>query len=157
MNKKKLAVEPYWAKIQRLNKELLANIKKNMPELEKLLEQISGDWHYPDHVYRQFHHSFKTYYAQDTTVQIIAALNKLAPKGVTLNDDFGQIFKEGTGKKFNISHNKNWFKHTRPIIEAMFYAKALLEMCVKYGKELEKAPECLPNGWAYILEYYGLR
>ena len=151
MNKKELISEPYWTKIQRLNEELLTNIKKNLPELEELLEKVSGDW------YRQFHHSLKTYYAQDTTVQIVATLKKLAPKGVTINEEFEQIFKEGTGKKFNISHNKNWLKHTRPIIEAVFYAKALLEMCVKYGKELEKAPERLPNGWAFVLYYFNLR
>jgi hypothetical protein len=157
MNKKKLIVESYYTKIQRLNEELLANIKKNLPELEELLEKISGDWFYADHLYRQFHHSYKTYYAQDTTVQIVEALKKLAPKSVTFNEEFEQIFKKGTGKKFKTSHNKNWFKHTRPIIEAMFYAKALLEMCVKYGKELEKAPECLPNGWALTLYFYNLR
>jgi hypothetical protein len=44
INKKKSAVEPYWVKIQRLNEKLLINIKKNMPELEKLLKKISGDW-----------------------------------------------------------------------------------------------------------------
>ena len=155
MNKSE--IEPYWTKIQRLNEELLTNIKKNLPELEELLEKVSGDWYCPDHMYRQFHHSLKTYYAQDTTVQIVAALKKLAPKGVTFNEEFEQIFKEGTGKKFNTSHNKNWLKHTRPIIEAMFYAKALLEMCVKYGKELEKAPVRLQNGWAFVLYYFNLR
>ena len=157
MNKKKLVIESYWVKIQRLNEELLANIKKDLPELEKLLEKITGDWFYADHLYRQFHHSYKTYYAQDTTIQIITILKKLAPKGVTFNEEFEQIFKEGTGKRFNMNHNKNWFKHTRPLLEAFFYAKALLEMCVKYGKELEKAPECLPNGWAFILYYFNLR
>jgi hypothetical protein len=145
------------AELQKLNDQLLKNIKKNLPELKKLLDKINGDWFFADHVYRLFHHSFKTYYAQDTTEQIITALKKLAPEGVSFNEDFEQILKEGTGKKFNISHNKNWLKHTRPIIEAFFYSRSLLELCVKYGKELKKAPQCLPNGWAFVLCLYNLR
>ena len=60
-------------------------------------------------------------------------------------------------KKFNIDHNKEWLRHTRPIIEAFFHAKFFLEMAVKYGKELEECPEILPSGWAALLYFYNLR
>ncbi len=33
----------------------------------------------------------------------------------------------------------------------------ILEMAVKYGRKLEKAPELLPSGWAALLCLYNLR
>jgi hypothetical protein len=149
--------ESYFEKIHRLNGVLLSNIKRNLPELEKLLEEINGHWWYEDYVYRFYHASYKVYHAQSSTMDIVDALKKVAPKNVTFNSDFEKIFKEGTGKIFKISHNNNWLKHTRPILEAFFHAKYFLEMAVKYGKELKEAPTCLPSGWAGLLYLYELR
>jgi hypothetical protein len=33
----------------------------------------------------------------------------------------------------------------------------MLEMAVKYGKELERPPNFLPSGWAALLYLYDLR
>lgn len=143
--------------LQRKNEELLANIKKDLPELEILLEKMNGDWFSEDHYYRIMHHSFKCYYAQDSTIEIINRIKKLAPEGCTLNPDFEEIIKKGTEVKFEMSHNRDWLKHTVPIITAFSFAKMLLEMIIKYGKEFKEAPQCLPNGWAYVLYYFNLR
>ena len=139
------------------NKILLSNIKKEIPKLKKLLKEVSGHWQYEDSIYRFYHQSFKVYHIQEYTERIVEALNRIAPEGVTLNSDFQRIFKEGTGKKFKSSHNSNWHKHTRPMIEAYFHAKYFLEMAVKYGKELKEAPDCLPSGWASVLYLFNLR
>jgi hypothetical protein len=64
---------------------------------------------------------------------------------------------QGTGKKFVLDHNNRWLKVTRPIVEAFFHARYMLEMAVKYGKELERPPNCLPSGWAAFLYLYDLR
>ncbi|MBI2564953.1 hypothetical protein HYV79_03105 [Candidatus Woesearchaeota archaeon] len=65
-----------------------------------------------------------------------------------LNTLYKNIISEGTGKQFDLSHNKNWLVHTRPILEAFFfYAKYFLEMAVKYGK-IDKIPDYLPSGLA---------
>ena len=45
----------------------------------------------------------------------------------------------------------------RPILEAFFHARYMLEMAVKYGKELDRPPNCLPSGWAAFLYLYDLR
>lgn len=142
---------------QDLSKDLLVNIKARLPELEKLLEDINDHWCYEDYVYRFYHSSFKVYGIQGSTQKIIETLKSLAPVGVMFNDDFDQIYQEGTGKVFDSKHNKEWLKHTRPMLEAFFHAKYFLEMAVKYGKKLETAPECLPSGWAGLLYLYGLR
>jgi hypothetical protein len=139
-NKIKEAYKNYFDNIQKLNQELLDNIKKKMPELEELLEKIKGHWYYEDMIYRFFHNSFKVYHVQEDTCQIVELLKSLAPEGITFNAKFELIFKEGTGKKFQSSHNKEWEKHTRPMIEAFLHAKFFLEMAVKYGKKLEEAP-----------------
>jgi hypothetical protein len=147
----------YFEELDRLNNKLLVNIKTNLKELEELWIKVNDHWNYEDGIYRFYHCSFKVFYIQDITVQIVNLLKKLAPKNVTFNEMFEEIFKEGTGKKFKSSYDKNWSKHIRPLLEAFFHAKFFLEMAIKYGKELENAPTYLTSGWAAVLYFYNLR
>jgi hypothetical protein len=145
-------------KIRALNEELLQNIKKNLPELEKLLEEVNGHWAAEDLLYRYYHGSFKVYYIQEYTQKIVSMLKNLAPKGInTFNSSFEKIYKKGTGKIFKHEHNADWDKHTLPMLQAFFHAREFLTYVVKYGKELEHAPECLPSGWGLVLYFFNLR
>ena len=136
--------------------QLLASLKEALPKLEALLERCSDHWGYEDPVYRFYHQSLKLYGLQGTSAEIVAALQRLAPDR-PLNEWFMKIVKEGTGKEFDLDHNRRWPEATRPILEAFFHARFFLEMAVRYGKELEKAPRSLPSGWAALLYLYGLR
>jgi hypothetical protein len=137
---------------------LLRNIKRNLPELEKLLEEVNGHWVAEDLCYRYYHKSYKCFHIQEYTIKIVNTLKKLAPKEViNFNPDFEEIYKEGTGKMFKYKHNKNWTQNTRPLLEAFFHARKLLKNSVKYGRELRRTPKCLPSGWALILYFYLLR
>ena len=136
---------------------LLKNIKGKLLEIENLLEKVSSHWGFEDNIYRFYHRSYKVFSIQKTTEDIVDLLKILAPSGYTINKFFEEIFEEGTGKKFELSHNKNWTYFTRPIVEAFFHAKFFLEMAFKYGKELNKVPEVMPSGWAALLYFYNLR
>ena len=136
--------------------ELFKNLKAKLPALEELLERCSSHWGYEDPVYRFYHQSYKLYYLQGSTMEIIKNLQELAPNR-PLNEWFLRIVQEGTGKKFKKKDNKNWFLITRPIVEAFFHAKYFLEMAVKYGKELKYPPRLMPSGWAVLLYLYNLR
>ena len=71
---------------------------------------------------------------------------------------FEEIYRVGaTGEEFDREHNREWTKHTRPMLEAFFHARFFLEMAVKYGKSLESPPSLMPSGWAALLCLYGLR
>lgn len=137
------------------NAKLLASIKSALPQLKELLDQMNGEWRYEDCVYRFYHQSFKVYGLQGHTTTIVSALSALAAG--PLNEDFMLIVNEGTGKVFEHSHNSDWLRHTRPIVEAFFHAHYFLTMVVKYGTELEEAPSMLPSGWAAVLYLYGQR
>jgi len=158
----------YWKKVHEWNEVLLKNIKDNLSKLEEL--EKSTKWYEEDCVYRFYHHSFKVYSLQEKTVEIVTLLRSLAPEGIVdyiretvkievsqFNDFFEIIFKEGTSKEFNLEHNKEWMKHTRPIVEAFFHANFFLKTAIKYGKSFEKAPELLPSDWAALLYFYNLR
>ena len=136
-------------------KDILAGIKSNIGSLENLLEEVKDHWGYEDHIYRFYHHSLKAFHMQDTTNKIVKALQEIAPC-IELNKDFLSIIEGGTGKDFNLSYNIRW-GDVRPIIEAFLHAKYFLEMACKYGRELDKAPELLPSGWAAVLYLYNLR
>lgn len=158
---------------------LLGNVKRALPGLGKLLEEINDHWIYEDMVYRLFHQSFKVFCLQDYTLEIVEALKKLTPNPDSdrnrpkfyyyftkeeqpkdppvLHPWFMEIIKSGTGKTFSMDDNENWLPVTRPIVEAFFHAKYFLEMAVKYGKELDVAPRALPSGWAAFLYLYDLR
>ena len=142
---------------------LLQNIKDNLLELEKMLESASGHW-YEDRMYRFYHHSFKVYDLIGTTEGIVKLLRKINPneKGENayrLDPYFERIYLEGTcqNRKFEISHNAIFDTVTRPFIEAFFHSRYFLEMAVKYGKELEEAPNMLPSGWAALTTLYEIR
>lgn len=135
--------------------ELEQRLREKLPELERLLVRMGGHWTYEDSIYRYYHTSFKVYFVQALTLEIVEALRSLAP-GRALNPRFMTIYGEGTGKHFDLAHNREWDKHTRPQLEAFFHAKFFLEMAVKYGKEL-RAETALPSGWAAFLYLYDLR
>jgi len=136
--------------------ELFDNLKNNLPNLEKLLEECNSHWGYEDPIYRFYHHSFKVYHLQKTTKQIVEALQSLFPKR-SLNEWFATIIDDGTGKEFKIEDNDRWLEVTRPILEAFFHARYFLEMAIKYGHELEYPPTMVPSGWASFLYLYNLR
>ncbi len=135
---------------------LLARIKAALPELDALRTRrfVFDD---EEGFYRFYHHSFKVYSLQPGTEQMVAVLAKLAPDGAELNEWFRAIIADGTGRVWERSHNQEWLKHTRPIVEAHSHARYFVAMACKYGRELEAAPQSLPYGWAALLELYGIR
>jgi len=142
-----------------LHDTFLKKVKENLPELEETLKRVSDHWHYEDLIYRFYHYSFKVFYIQSETEKMLEVLKKLKPnEKCEFNDFFKQIVIEGVCKRFNSdTTNKHWLKETKPMLEAFFHCKYFIEMAVKYGKELEKAPECMPSGWAGLLYLYNLR
>lgn len=136
--------------------ELFKNLKKDLPDLTNLLDRINGEWYGEDGFYRFYHQSFKVYFLQSVTEEVVLTLSNLLPNQ-PFNSWFEEIILEGTGKCFEYEHNKRWLKETRPIIEAFSHAKYFLEMAVKYGKKLNNPPIVLPTGWAALLYLYNLR
>ena len=143
---------------EKIKRELLliTNIKSQLPELEKLLSEIEGHWGIEDDFYRLYHQSWKVYGVQKMTADVVKVLQELLPDQ-PLNTWFMDIVKEGTGKTFEMSHNSDWLKNTRPMIEAFFHSHYFLKMACKYGRELESPPQPMPSGWAAVLYLYGMR
>ena len=137
-------------------KSLLSNLKSSFPALSGLLEECSSHWDFEDPVYRFYHQSYKAYDVQHSTLKIVAALQSLAPER-QFNPWFLQIVAEGTGKEFDPEHNARWLEVVRPILEAFFHARFMLEMAVRYGRTLKRAPQMLPSGWAAFLYLFNLR
>jgi hypothetical protein len=137
-------------------RELFGALRASVPRLEKLLEEVSSHWGYEDPIYRFYHQSWKVYWLQKSTLEIVAALQALAPDR-PLNSWFRTIVECGTGKTFTPEDNKRWLEVTRPIVEAFFHARYFLEMAVGYGKTLDGPPRLLPSGWAALLYLYELR
>lgn len=139
-----------------LETKLLKQLKRRLPELEALLEKSDSHWHGEDMFYRFYHQSFKVYHLQSDTETIVATLRDLLP-GRELNDDFMRIVDGGIGRKFEAEHNERWHEETRPILEAYFHARMMLQLAVQYGGKLESPPSMLPSGWAAVLYLYRLR
>jgi hypothetical protein len=155
LEKEEAKKEP-WERREEEAGKLLSAAKRKLPELKALLASVSDHWHYEDPVYRFYHQSFKVYSLQTTTLKIVTELQALAPH-LKLNSYLLKIVAEGTGKTFDISHNADWLKHTRPIVEAFFHAHHMLLMVCKYAEELPEPPQFLPSGWATVLYLYNIR
>ena len=135
---------------------LIANIATARDELFRLLEEVNDHWGYEDGIYRFYHQSFKVFFLQESTEQILKVLQSLLPDR-PLNDWFLSIMSEGTGKIFEMESNKAWLQETRPIVEAFFHAKYFLEMICRYADKITEPQQLLPSGWASVLYLYGLR
>jgi hypothetical protein len=133
-------------------KLLFSNLKKEQTNLTDLLANLD----YENPIYRFYHHSFKVYFIQSQTIEIVEKLKALLPDR-EMNKWFVSIIDNGTGKEFKREDNNNWLEVTRPMVEAFFHARYFLEMAVKYASELEYPPNSLPNGWALFLYLYNLR
>jgi hypothetical protein len=134
---------------------LLRRLKERRPQLEQMLKEMSGHWTYEDHFYRYYHGSFKVYRVQDTSDKAVQLLRDLLPER-KLNLAFERIIHDGTGKHFQLEHNKEWDRHTRPMLEAFAHAKFMVEMAVRYA-DLPAPPAPMPSGWAALLYLYDLR
>ena len=111
---------------------LLGGLRERRAALAELLAGSSDHWGYEDPVYRFYHQSFKVYYIQEQTKSIVAALTALAPDR-PLNPWFLEIVRLGTGQEFVAEHNSRWTEVTRPMLEAFFHARFLVEMAVRYS------------------------
>ena len=140
---------------EELESLLLVRIQQQKPELDAMLQEMSEHWTYEDPFYRFYHQSFKVYGIQQTTTRAVALMQKLLPEQ-ELNPAFMRIIGEGTGKRFEPSHNDNWEKHTRPLLEAFMHAKFMIEMAVRYSN-MSEPPRPLPSGYAAILYLFDLR
>ena len=118
-------------------------------------EELNGHWGYEDGFYRFDHGSFKVYRVASLTEKAVKFLRELLPER-ELNESFMAIILEGTGKEFDVAHNREWLKHTRPILEAFAHARYIIEMAVRYAC-LAEPPQPIPSGWAGLLYLYDLR
>jgi hypothetical protein len=134
--------------------DLFSNLKANACTLELLLARCRDER--ADGVYRFYHQSFKVYALQEVTLEIVAALQSLAPHR-PLNEWFTRIVAEGTGKTFSTKDNAQWLDTTRPIVEAFFHSCYFLEMAVNSSRQLTEPPTLLPSHWAATLYLYNLR
>jgi hypothetical protein len=135
--------------------ELLAALQSRKDELREALEQVSGEWTYPDPIYRFYHQSFKVYGLQGKTLAIRTLFQSLLP-GQELNPLFERIVEVGTGHTFEIEHNKDWLGSTLLITTAFFHARFFLEMavrCIRY----ESVSDGLNSDLAAFLYLYNLR
>lgn len=134
------------------------NIREKKDKLEELLNQINNEWGEEDLIYRFYHQSFKVYRLQEYTQEMYKLFHEIGEikHPERFNSYYDQIFSEGTYKKYDSSHNMRWTYETRPIVEAFWHSKHILEMMLKYGLE-DQTKGSLPQGWATVLYLYNIR
>lgn len=140
------------------HRQLLRNIKGDLPNLETKLKKYSGHWECEDPFYRAYYGSFRVYRIQQSTQDIADALRALSPlQDKKLSELFEEVCRRGTAKQWKPEHNSRWFEETFPMINAFMHSRYFLELAVKYGNELEKAPAIMPSGWAALVCLYRIR
>lgn len=130
-------------------------ISARFTELEALLGAMNLD--YEDGLYRFYHQSSKVYALQGHTARAAEIFRAVAvAAGLRLNPWFEEIVAEGTGVEFDASHNVEWPRHARPLVEAFLHARYFVEMMVRYGGESEAPSRVLPSGRAAVRALFGL-
>jgi hypothetical protein len=137
---------------------LLQSIKEKLPDLKTLVKPSiysPGE----DSFYRFYHQSFKVFGMQKQTKEIVTAFKQIGEKcgAPQLNTMFMEIINAGTAKEFTMDDNLHWSQSTRPILEAYFHAREMLNLMIKYGETLDYAPNSIPSGWGAVLYLYRMR
>ena len=127
---------------------LLDILKRELPRLEDLLARMR-DW-YIDRMYRFYYQSFKVYDMQGFTAEAVELLRSIGNEvGQPLAERFETIVADGTGKTFEFEHNRDWLRHTRPIVEACKEAGAYV--VTQWNKPADLHPwDFDPNYVAHI-------
>jgi hypothetical protein len=136
--------------------QLLSRLKEKHPELNALLEEMERHGGIENMIYKFYQHSFKVYRVQALTEEAVGLLQSLLPDR-PLDAEFRQIVSEGTGKEFELAHNQDWLRHTRPMVEAFFHAHYFVKMACKYGQALDTPPQGLASGYLALLDLYDLQ
>ena len=140
-------------------KLLRGALKQRQVALGELVAKCQH-WRHEDRIYKFYSGSFKVFYFQELTEEIVNELRGLLP-GREMDPQFLQIISEGTGKVFDLSCNADWLKRTRPILEAFFHARFMLEMAARHAY-LDVTPTGIPAldnlpGWRALLYLFHLR
>lgn len=143
------------AKREQLELLLLGRLKERKADLVAMLARLGESRTYEEGFYRFYHGSFKVYGVQQSTLAAVELLQSLMP-GRKLNLVFEQIIRDGTGKKFEMEHNRNWEAHTRPMLEAFSHARFMVDMAVRHA-DVSVPPRPLPTGYAALLYLFDLR
>ncbi len=143
-------------KKKQIEAELLANAKARLRDIEALLTGFERAEE--DAVYRYYHQSFKVFSQQAMIRRARELLRDLAPEGRSLKHGFERICHDALDHEFEMSRtNTNWGAETRPILEAFWHCKYFLGQLNRYVREIAEPVNMLPEGWAAVLELYGLR
>jgi hypothetical protein len=139
-----------------LEARLFAEIQRALPQLEALLARVRRDAYQNECFYRLYRPSYKLFYGQSLTADIVDALQALAPTQ-PLHPSFVKIVADSAGRSYTQEANARWLEETRPVVEALFHAKMFLELVIQAGHELAPPTQELTYGWAAMLCLYQIR
>ena len=141
------------ADAETLEEMLLANLRREAPALQALLDRVSR-WNVYDRlIYKFYSESFKVYYLQELTEEMVAALHGIAPDGRAFNPIFVEIIRSGTGREFQREDNKHWIERAAPIVQAFLHAKYFMEMALKCAASPDPR-RSLNSGWQALTVLY---
>lgn len=136
--------------------ELVANVKAHRDRIEALHEELLHAE--VDGVYRFWHKSFKVYLRLQPGIRgTFAELEALAPHGTEIDSWLARIILDGLKPKWTEETNANWLAETRPIVEAYWHCKHIVERIIEFSDWDPSASNLLPSGVATVLTIYGLR
>ncbi len=140
-------------------KIIFDNLVAKLPELIELKKELDSNYLFEDMFYRFYYQSFKVYGLQGVTTNIVKLLREISVTNTDrLNEFFEEIIAAGTGIKFDMDHNQEWTKHTRPIVEAYFHAARWIDVLIDVAqKPFPPKGEAISSGFAAFLCLYNAR
>lgn len=151
-------MQDFIAERKEKEQKLIERLKERETEIRQLQQQVEN-WHAsPDGIYRFYHHSYKVFSLNHYTEQIVSFFTELMDiERKDLHPWFVEICEEGLGRSFTQEANSNWLNETRPVMEAFFHAKHLLDMMIVYGLDKDAKEREGFGGWFSVLYLYQIR
>lgn len=118
---------------------LAVKIHENSEEILSLFEEHKKE---RDFFYRFYYGSFKAYWIQPKTSEILLLFKKIAGEDLEIDNTFLSIVEKGTGIDFVIEHNKQWNEVVLPITNAYLHAfQFLMYLSEVVEESKDQSPE----------------
>lgn len=122
-------------------------------KLQQIKKVVDGEWGASDAVYRFYTGSFKVFWVQGLTREIVGALHEVVPDRA-MHPYFLDVTAAGTNQKFIEHSNGNWLTETRPIIEALAHAAIMLDAACRCGASPTFPDAFYRVEWALLRQLY---
>lgn len=132
---------------------LLARVRASLPALEALQQEMAEAEAVG--ILRFYNSDLRVYDLRLLVERAGVVFREIAGEG-ELALPFEILVQDAAVDRLDLRNSRVWIMSALPVLTAFHHCQFLVEQHVRYGREMERAPDVPPVGWAALLCLYCL-